>query len=407
MLIRPFPAIHPLPNLAARVACPPYDVVDDAEARALGTGNPHSFIHVVRSEIDLPPGTDPYDPAVYARARDNLGRFLDDGVLVRAGDPRMYLYRLAAGGRTQLGLVCSIHVNDYDGGAIRRHEKTRRDKEDDRTRHILAIGAHAGPVLLACRDDPDLSALARDDTGGRPLVHFDDPDGVTHTVWKAADPGAYVDSLASIERLYIADGHHRAASASRAAAARREANPRHRGDEPYNWFLAAIFPAAELTILPYNRLVTDIGRLGAGELLRLLAGAGRVSSAGAGVPGRPGAVGVYLDGAWRELELEPADRDDPIGSLDVSMLQERVLGPMLDIDDPRADARLQFAGGAAGSPEALRRRVDAGEAAVAFSMHPTSVEQLLAVADAGLIMPPKSTWFDPKLRSGLFVHPID
>jgi uncharacterized protein (DUF1015 family) len=404
--VKPFAAVRPLPNIAARVASVPYDVVTAQEARQLSAGNPYSFLHVVRSEIDLPPDTAPYDAAVYAKASENYRRFLDDGVLIRERQPRLYLYRLVMEGHSQTGLVCCCHVDDYTGNIIRKHERTRPDKEDDRTRHMLELGAQTGTVLLTHRDQPGLDDLVRRDINTRPLCHFDAPDGVTHTVWIVEEADSYRELFASVDCAYIADGHHRVASAARAADERRKAGADGPGE--HDWFLAALFPASALSILPYNRVVADLAGQTAGQVLARLADLGSLAEAGQAQPERPGTLGIYTDGRWHRLELDPGtiDPTDPVASLDAALLQERVLEPILGITDPRSDRRLDFVGGIRG-PEELERRVDAGDAAIAFSLYPTSIEQLLAVSDAGLIMPPKSTWFEPKLRSGLFVHPFD
>ncbi|MHC4946896.1 MAG: DUF1015 domain-containing protein [Planctomycetota bacterium] len=400
--VRAFEAVRPMPNAAAHVASLPYDVVTTEEARRLAQGEPTSFLHVVRPEIDLPPGTDPHDEAVYDRARANFDRLLADGVIFHDRRPTMFLYRQVLEHRTQIGLVCCCHVDDYASGVIRKHENTRPDKEDDRTRHLLALEAHVGPVFMAFRDHEEIDALVFEDTNERPLYHFNAPDGVTHTVWEARDPQRYADVFGGMPAAYVADGHHRAASAVRAAETMRRSAP---GEGEWDWFLAVLFPASQLAILPYNRTVADLGGRTAEEIRAALAGAGTLTATDAPSPERPGIFCVYLDGAWHRLELDPGsiDRGDPVASLDVSLLQTRILEPILGVGDPRTDARLQFVGGIRGT-DALARRVDAGEAAIAFSLHATSIEQLLDVADAGLIMPPKSTWFEPKLRSGLFVH---
>ncbi|MHC4414845.1 MAG: DUF1015 domain-containing protein [Planctomycetota bacterium] len=406
--VHPFAAVRPLPNIAARVASVPYDVIGTEEARSLAAGNPDSFLHVVRSEIDLTPDIDPYDGAVYARAGQNLRRLLDDGILIHEDEPRMYLYRLVMNEYSQIGLVCCCHIDDYTDNVIKRHERTRRAKEDDRTRHILTTGAHTGPVLMTYRDRPAFDELVRRDVNARPVVHFDAADGVTHTVWSVEDHEPYREIFSTIDVAYVADGHHRAASATRAGLERRAANPSHHGSEEYNWFLAALFPASELTILPYNRLVGDLAGQTPELVRQRLAGVGALERTDRKQPSHPGLFCVYLDGAWYRLKLDAGtiDRADPVRSLDVALLQERVLKPILGIADPTADPRIEFVGGAR-SPEALQRRVNAGQGAIAFSLYPTSIEQLLNVADAGLIMPPKSTWFEPKLRSGLFVHMLD
>jgi uncharacterized protein (DUF1015 family) len=407
MRIRPFAALRPLPNLASRVAAPPYDVVDTAEARRLADGNPYCFLRVSRAEIELPPGTDPHDDDVYERAAQNLRRFVGQGILVRDSEPRIYIYRLVSRGRSQHGIVCCCHVDDYERNVIRRHEHTRPDKEQDRTRHILAVGAHTGPVLLAYRDLPEIEALVQQHVNARPLFHFDAPDGVTHTIWTAPDGRPYQEAFAAMEAAYVADGHHRAAAALRAARERRRDAGAGTVEREHDWFLAALFPSGQLTILPYNRVVKDLGGRSPTQILADLRRAGRLTPTVEAEPGCRGAFCVYLERRWHRLELDPAsiDRAGPVASLDVALLQDRVLGPILGIADQRTDPRLEFVGGIHGT-EALRRRVDCGAAAIAFSLHPTAMEQLLAVADAGSVMPPKSTWFEPKLRSGLLVHEI-
>ncbi len=409
--IRPFPAIRPLANIAAQVASSPYDVVSTDQARRLAADNPRSFLHVVRSEIDLPTGIDPHDDAVYAKAGENLQRLITDGVLVREDEPKMYLYRLVMNDRCQTGLVCCCHTDDYARNVIKKHEKTRPDTEDDRTRHVLAVGAHTGVVSLTYRDQPDIESLFRQDVNARPLFHFNAAEAngteVTHTVWTVSDPSPYCDLFSSLDAAYVADGHHRAASATRAAIQRNAANPSH-GDKEYNWFLAALFPASELTILPYHRLVADLAGQTAEHVLDRLGALGTLTSTDQPQPQRPGEFGIYLRGSWHRLALDAAtiDHADPVKSLDIALLQERVLEPILGIGDARLDPRIDFVGGSRGIDE-LQRRVDAGQAVIAFSLYPTSIEQLLRVADAALVMPPKSTWFEPKLRSGLFVHTFD
>lgn len=408
--IRPFSAIHPLPNKASQVACVPYDVINTAEAREMAEGNPLSFLHVIRAEIDLPDDINPYDDLVYATAHENFQRFLNDGVLVRDDQPRLFLYRQVMNHRSQIGLVCCCHIDDYASDLIKKHEKTRKDKEDDRTRHVLELNAHAEPVFLAYRDQPRIDELVESDINARPMFHFIAKDGVTHTVWPVGNPQAYVDAFQrspGVPHAYIADGHHRTASAVRAGMQRRAANAKHTGDEEYNWFLAVLFPASQLRILPYNRVVKDLNGLSPAEFLRRAGEVGKLSP-DAPEPPRPGMVCIYLVGSWYSLQFDPAaiDYADPIGSLDVSLLQDRILSPILGIGDVRTDKRIDFVGGIRGTRE-LERRVDSGEVAVAFSMHPTTLEQLMAVADAGEIMPPKSTWFEPKLRSGLLIHSLE
>ena len=408
MRLNPFRALRPAPDLAAKVAAVPYDVVSRAEAAALAEGNPQSFLHVGRSDIDLPPDTDPHDDRVYAAAREALDRLQREGVLLRDAEPGFFLYRQEMNGAAQTGLVGCVHVDDYEADIVRKHENTRKDKEDDRTRHVLELNANAEPVFLTYRGRPELDRLADQVTREAPLYDFTAPDGVRHVVWRVGDTRPWAEQFGTVPVAYVADGHHRSASAWRAARERRTANPAHHGNEEYNWFLAVLFPAEQLRILPYNRVVRDLRGQSEAEVLERLRGVGRLSAAAGSVPARTGSVAVYLGGRWHLLEFDPAriPAGDPIGSLDVSLLQDLVLGPILGVGDPRTDPRVDFVGGIRGTDE-LERRVDSGEMAIAFSMHPTTVDQLMAVADAGAIMPPKSTWFEPKLRSGLFVHTLD
>jgi uncharacterized protein (DUF1015 family) len=406
--VHPFCAVRPVPELASQVAAVPYDVVDRREAAELARGNAHSFLHVGRSDIDLPEDTDPHDPQIYAKAREALDRFIDQGVLVRDQARSLYLYRQVMDGRTQTGVVGCVHIDDYEADLIRKHEKTRQDKEDDRTRHVLTLNAHAEPVFLAYRGQSEIDRVAERLGRSAPLYDFVAPDGVRHTVWRVSDTSPLVDAFRNVPHAYVADGHHRSASAWRAGKERRAANPRHRGTEEYNWFLAVLFPADQLTILPYNRVVKDLAGKRATNVLGELGKVGDVSQTRDPRPPRSGTFCVYLDGAWHLVEVHPQtiDRSDPIASLDVSLLQDRVLGPVLGIGDPRVDKRLDFVGGIRGTAE-LERRVNSGSAAVAFSLYPTTMDQLMAVSDTGQVMPPKSTWFEPKLRSGLFVHELD
>ena len=407
MRLHPFRALRPPPELAERVAAVPYDVVNRSEAAALAAGNPHSFLHVGRSDIDLPPDVDPYDPRIYSKAREALDRFQADGTLLRETQPSLYLYRQTMDGRSQTGVVGCVHIDDYERDIIRKHEKTRQDKEDDRTRHVLTLRANAEPVFLTYRTRQDVRALAEPVLACPPLYDFTAPDGVRHTVWRVTDPAPFVEAFRQVPIAYVADGHHRSASAWRAGRELRNAPPQHRGDGEYNWFLAVLFPADELRILPYNRVVRDLAGQLAPEVLARLSHVGRVSVIDDPNTPRPGTFGFFLMDRWYRLELDEAtiDRRDPIASLDVSLLQDRVLGPILAIGDPRTDKRIDFVGGIRGTAE-LERRVRSGEMAIAFSLYPTTLEQLMAVADAGQIMPPKSTWFEPKLRSGLFVHTL-
>jgi uncharacterized protein (DUF1015 family) len=408
MRLKPFRAIRPAPPLAAAIASPPYDVVSRAEAAALARGNPISFLHVCRSEIDLPDEVDAYDPRVYARARENLDALLARGALVRDASPALFLYRQIMEGRAQVGVVGCVHVDDYGTDVIRKHEKTRPDKEDDRTRHVLALDAQAEPVLLMYRGRPEIDGLVETATMAPPLYDLVTPDGVAHTVWRIADAAPYLSAYRAVVAAYVADGHHRSAGAWRAARQRRAEHARPPGDEEYEWLLAVLFPAAHLRILAYNRVITDLAGRTPEELLADLGAIGRLAVTDDPVPPRPGSFCFYLGKRWLRLELAEGsiDRSDPVRALDVSLLQERVLGPLLGITDQRTDKRIDFVGGTRGV-RVLQDRVDAGLAALAISLNPATVEQLMAVSDAGHVMPPKSTWFEPKLLSGLFVHPLD
>lgn len=408
--VNPFAALRPHPALAAEVAAVPYDVVSTEEARQLAHGRPLSFLHVTRSEIDLPPDTDPHADVVYERALSSFRR-LEREAFLRESAPSFYIYRQATAllGKQvqQTSVVCCCHVDDYESDVIKRHEKTRRDKEDDRTRHVLALNANAGPVFLMYPDRTSVSALVAEEVKQAPLYDFTAPDGVHHTVWRSTKVAEYVDELSRIDAAYVADGHHRAASAARAAAELRGKNPRHDGSEEYNWFLCALFPASELTILPYHRVVKDLNGLTVSGLLEALRGVGKLEGTSEPEPPQTGAFGMYIDRRWYRVTLPAAsiDSSDPVGSLDYTLLYERVLAPILGIGDIRTDQRIDFVGGIRGTAE-LERRVDSGRDAVAFAMRATSIEHIQRVADTGHIMPPKSTWFEPKLRSGLLVHTL-
>jgi len=408
MRLHPFKALRPEPALASQVAAVPYDVVSRDEAVRLAAGNPRSFLHVGRSDIDLPPDTDPHDDRVYAGAKAALDRFVADGTLRRDAEPGLYIYRQEMNGRTQTGVVGGVHIDDYERDVIRKHEKTRKDKEDDRTRHVLTLDANAEPVFLTYRGSPDVERVIERAVQAAPLYDFTADDGVRHTVWPVADTRPLTEAFSNVPVAYVADGHHRSASAWRAGREKRALNPNHFGNEEYNWFLAVLFPADQLTILPYNRVVKDLAGQTPAQLLERLRTVGRVTPTRETAPRKAGSFCVYLDHAWYLVELDPASipSADPIGSLDVSLLHDRILGPMLGIGDPRTDDRVDFVGGIRG-PAELERRVDSGEMALAVSMFPTTLEQLMRVADAGEVMPPKSTWFEPKLRSGLFVHTLD
>ena len=402
MRIHPFQGLVPTTASAPEVACVPYDVVNAAEAAVLAVGRPHSLLHVDRAEIDLPSNTDPYSDAVYARARENFLGLQQAGVLVREIGPCLYVYQQQMGDHVQRGLVAGCHVDDYDAGLIKKHEKTRKDKEDDRTRLIDALGADTGPVFLTYRDHGGVNALVDAKTREIPLHDFTAPEGIRHTVWRVEGGAEWVAAFAAVPATYIADGHHRAASAARVARLRRERNAGHTGSEEYNWFLCVLFPASELKILPYNRIVVDLHGLTPADFLAQVKAVFELAEDATPSPASVGRVSMYLGGNWYGLQC-PADlRADPVARLDVSVLQDKLLGPVLGIADVRTSKRIDFVGGIRGTGE-LAKRVDA-EGGVAFSMYPVTLAQLMAIADAGQIMPPKSTWFEPKLRSGLFVH---
>jgi uncharacterized protein (DUF1015 family) len=410
-LIKPFPGLRPAPGRAADVAAPPYDVMSAAEAREMVRDRAWSFLHISRPEVDLPEGTDPYAPEVYAKARENLDRMIAEGVLVRDQSPRYYVYRLTMGGHVQTGLVAAASVAAYDADRIKKHEFTRPVKEDDRVRQIDALNAQTGPVFLVYRSTPEVDDILSAQSEAEPAVDIT-ADGVRHQLWVVADQATtdrLSDAFERLGALYVADGHHRSAAASRVAAARRETNPDHTGEEAYNYFLSVIFPHNQMQILDYNRVVKDLHGLDAETFLARVRVPFRVERSQEPVrPSRLAEFGMYLDWSWYRLTLDQhrIPWDDPVGRLDVSLLQDNLIEPILGIVDPRRDDRIGFVGGIRGL-DGLARRVDEGGMRVAFSLHPTRMEELMAVADAGEVMPPKSTWFEPKLADGLVSHVID
>ena len=400
--LAPFRALRPASPAAAQVAAVPYDVVDTNEARALAAGNPLSFLHVSRAEIDLAAGSDPHGDGVYALAKTNFERLKHEAPLLVEDKPRLYVYRLRMGDHTQVGLAGCYSVDEYDRGIIRKHEHTRRDKEDDRTRHLLELQAQTGPVFLTYRTRPAIDALIERVMASAPLYDFVAVDGVQHTIWmtEAADEHQLVIAFDAVPALYIADGHHRAASAARA---RRELAGQNGTAGEWDGFLAVAFPDVQVQILPYNRVVHDLAGMSADELLRALQARFQVTN-GPASPVRRGEVAMFLGGQWHTIVLgEPAVSAKPADRLDVTRLQDAVLTPLLRIGDVRTDKRIDFVGGSRGTAE-LETRVRSGAAAVAFSLHPVDVQDLMAITDAGGIMPPKSTWFEPKLRDGLLSH---
>jgi uncharacterized protein (DUF1015 family) len=406
--LHPFRALRPAPQVAATVSSVPYDVVSTEEARQLAAGNPLSFLRVTRSELDLPPDTDPYSPAVYERARENFERLRRDAPLVLDDVPALYFYRLRMGTHEQTGIAGCFSVDEYEQDVVKKHERTRRDKEDDRTRHIVELRAQTGVVFLTFRPTRVIDEIAREVTAGEPLYDFTAPDGVHHTVWRTGldQTPRLVEAFRPVPAIYIADGHHRAASAARARAAVRE-RLGDTGAAGADTFIAVAFPADQVQILPYNRIVKDLAGRTPESFLQELRKRFRVEEGGTGTPDRKGTVAMYLAGRWYTLDLTGAEPEDDsrASGLDVALLQRHVLEGLLGIEDIRTDKRIDFVGGARGTA-ALSAAVDSGKAAVAFSMHPVSVDDLMAISDTGGIMPPKSTWFEPKLRDGLLIHLI-
>lgn len=396
MKIHAFAAVRPNVEDAAKVASVPYDVVDTKEARALAAGNPKSFLHVSRPEIDLPDGTECSSPEAYAQARKALDGLMADGTLVKDAEPKFFAYRQTMGSHSQTGIVATFDTQDYLAGVLKQHEKTRKDKEDDRTRHIEILNAHTGPAFLTYRDDASIDSIVAEACSKAPLYDFTADDGIGHTVWEIAsvnDTAAkeLVELFERVPVAYIADGHHRSAAASRFAK-------EHDFEGESRYFLAVVFPASQLKILAYNRLVADLNGLSDEEFLAKVAENFTVGSKG------ERNCRMYFRGKWTDLSWKLPE-GDVVGSLDVSYLQDKLLAPVLGIGDPRTDQRISFMGGIRGDAE-LAGKVDSGENAVAFAMEPVTVEEMMAIADAGAIMPPKSTWFEPKLRSGLFVHAL-
>jgi uncharacterized protein (DUF1015 family) len=407
VLVRPFAALRPTAEHAAAVIAPPYDVVSTDEARSLAAGRPASFLHISRPEIDLPPGSSPYSDEAYAQGARSLARLVAERVLVRDDAPSFYVYRMVMNGRAQTGVAFVGSVRAYEENRIRRHELTRPDKENDRVRNIATLNAQTGPVLLAYRANPALHELVAAAAKSKPLFSVPGPNDVEHTVWRVAAPSAVAalqKAFDALGALYIADGHHRSAAAARVAAQRRGAS-----NASHEFFLCVAFPHDEMRILDYNRVVRDLNGLSPDALLARIRESFAVGVApGASSPAQPETFSMYLAGKWYVLRILPklVPRHDPVASLDVSLLQDQLLAPILNIGDPRTDPRVDFVGGVRGLAE-LERRVRSGRAAAAFALHPTRMEQLMAVADAGKLMPPKSTWFEPKLADGLLSHVLD
>ena len=410
-LIRPFAGLRPTPGHTAEVIAPPYDVLSTDEARARAAGKPWSFLHISKPEIDLPVGTNPYAPQVYAKAAENLGFMLSAGVLARDAARRYYVYRLIMDGHTQTGLVAAASVADYDANRIRKHEHTQVDKEDDRVRQIEALNAQTGPVMVAYPHAPEVDDILARCSAGAPDADVTADHGIRHMLWVVHDAEIQTRltlAFDAMPALYIADGHHRSAAASRVTAARRAANPRHTGEENYNYFLTVIFPHHQMQILAYNRVVADLNGMDTATFLARVRESFSVATSPAPVQPGPAEFGLYLAGQWYGLairrELIPVN--DPTARLDASLLTDHLLGPVLGIRDLRRDKRIDYVGGIRGTAE-LEQRVNRGGMAAAFALHPTSMEDLMAVAEAGAVMPTKSTWFEPKLADGLVSHVLD
>ncbi len=408
-IIKPFRAFRPPRESAERVAAFPYDVMDVVEAREMAAGNPASFLHISRPEIDLAPETDPYSQQVYLKGRENLLQFINDGLLVQEEKECYYVYRQRIGAVTQTGLVVCAAVDDYQSGVIKKHELTRADKEEDRVRHIDFLNAHDEPVFCTYKSDAELTAQIERIIIREAICDFTADDGVTHTIW-VVDNREEIDRLtglfAGISTLYVADGHHRSAAASRVRELRKVANPSHNGNEEYNFFLAVIFPDIEMNVMPYNRAVKDLHGHNVAEFMAAVSRKFEITPVKRPLnPIQRHQFGMFLAGTWYELlpKGKLVDENDAVARLDVSILQDNLLNPILGVRNPRSDQRIHFIGGIRGLEE-LERLVNSGECQVAFSLYPTSIDELMELADSGKIMPPKSTWFEPKLRSGLFVH---
>ncbi len=403
----PFHGLMPTPEMAAEVSAVPYDVVNSAEAAELAAGKPCSFLHVSRPEIDLAPGIDLHDDQVYAQAKAAFDRICAEAPLKLDAGEHLYVYRLIMNGRSQTGIIGAASAAEYNAGIIKKHEKTRQDKEDDRTRHVMTLRSHTGPAFFTYRAVEAINALVKAECEKSPYFDFTSPDGIRHTVWRMDEAASKVLSerfASNVPVFYIADGHHRSAAAARTAAECAPNNPAHTGKEDYNYFLTVAFPDSELAIMPYNRAVKTLNGLDEKGFIAALSKDFTITDAADGEVAKPGEFKFYMNGAWR-LAVPKFDisKFDEIGRLDASWLQERVLAPILGIDDPRTSTGIDFIGGIRGTAE-LVKLVESGSHAVTFSLHAVTLDQLMAIADAGKIMPPKSTWFEPKLRDGLVSH---
>ncbi|MBN2280721.1 MAG: DUF1015 domain-containing protein [Candidatus Marinimicrobia bacterium] len=412
--IKGFKGIRPKKQLADKIASYPYDVINSHEARELVKGNPYSFLHVVKSEVDLPQNIDLYSEQVYLKAAENLKKMVSEGWMIQDESEKMYIYRQVMNGHEQYGLVVDSSVQDYLEAKIKIHELTREAKEKDRINHVKYTNANTGPVFLTYPGQDNINKIVAEIVTSKPEYDFTADDGIRHTMWVIDDKSVIdqlVEIFAQIPFTYVADGHHRSKSAAMVGEMRKKENPYHTGEEEYNWFLAVIFPDNQLKILDYNRVVKDLNGLSVDGFLDKVLEKFEIAPTDCMEDARPkdyAHFGMYLDGQWYYLQAKESiyDKNDPVESLDVSILYNHILVPILGIGDPRTDDRIDFIGGIRGLAE-LQKRVDSGEMAVAFAMYPTSIQQLMSIADAGQIMPPKSTWFEPKLRSGLILHDLD
>ncbi|MCK4957143.1 MAG: DUF1015 domain-containing protein [Candidatus Cloacimonetes bacterium] len=410
--IKAFKGVRPATDKIKEVASRPYDVLNSAEARVEVEGNPNSFLHVVKPEVDLPENIDIYNDSVYNKGKENLYGMIEKGILIQDEKPCLYIYQQIMGDVNQIGLVAGASIEDYENGIIKKHEHTRANKEADRIKHVGTLNANTGPVFLTYPAREDINTIIAAEMKNTPVYDFEAEDGIKHIFWLITDDEKIANItkiFTDIEYLYVADGHHRSASGTKVGQSRREANPNHTGEEEYNFFLSVIFPHNQLYIMDYNRVVLDMNGHTVEEYLNLVSEKFEVTKIGeeAYKPASLHSYGMYVDGNWYKLEAKTGTfpENDPVKSLDVSILQENLLTPVLGIGNPRTDTRIDFVGGIRGLKE-LSNRVDAGEA-VAFSMFATSIEQLMAIADADEVMPPKSTWFEPKLRSGVITHLLD
>lgn len=411
-VFKPFRAFRPLPEFVSKVASKPYDVLSSEEAREMAKDNPFSFLHVGKPEIDLDQSIDLYDTRVYEKGKENLMRLIKEGILLQDPEPYFYVWAQTMGNRTQIGLVGCASVSDYWNDLIKKHEKTRKDKEEDRCNHIRYTNAHTGPIFLTYKDNVEVDAIIKNIINSKTIYDFVSEDNVRQQIWIISDI-ALINKiqqiLSEVDYFYVADGHHRSAASAIVGLERQKANPNHTGNEEYNFFLSVLFPASQLMIMDYNRLVKDLNGLTVEEFLERLSGVGSLQKIeGQYKPTKKGEVGVYLPGQWFRLQFrnELYNVSDAVEKLDVSVLQNHVLYQILGIDDPRTSKRIDFVGGVRGLGE-LERRVNSGEMSIAFALFPTSIDELIKIADVGKIMPPKSTWFEPKLKDGIFVHFLD